>query len=245
MSETKAVLRQSVVPSLLDVVKYHHARQIDDVRLFELSHIHNAVNEEVLAGAISGQGFQARWNTKENVSFYDVSGVVKQVFDLLGVEFRYQRRDVPALYHPGQSAACVVNGNVVGYVGNVHPKWQKKYDLKETLVFELRWSKLINDSVDIVKAVPKFPAVVRELTFLVANDVLAQDVIDAAKSAKTTYLKEVHVFDVYQTTETAMTLSCVFQDDTKTLSSDAVQADVELIVSALASKQYRFKDVLK
>ena len=245
MSETKAVLRQSVVPSLLDVVKYHHARQMDEVRLFELSHIHNAANEEVLAGAISGQGYHARWNNKDNVSFYDVSGIVKQVFDLLGVDVRFERRDVPALYHPGQSAACIVNGQVVGYVGSVHPKWQKKVDLKETFVFELRWSTLINHSVDIVKAVPKFPAVVRELTFVVANDVLAQDVMDAAKSASTSYLKDVHVFDLYQTSETAMTLSFVFQDDTKTLSSDAVQADVELIIKALASKQYRFKDVVK
>jgi phenylalanyl-tRNA synthetase beta chain len=243
MSETKVVLRQSVLPSLLDVVKYHHARQMNDVQLFEVSHIHNQAYEEVIAGAISGQGYGAVWKNKTGVDFYDASGVVQQLFDLLGVRVALERRDVPALYHPGQSAACVVGGTVVGYVGNVHPKWQKAYDIKETFVFELRWSALVAPTLTRIKPVPKFPAVTRELTFVVGNDVLAGDVIQAVNDAATTYLKEVRVYDLYQTTETAMTLSCVFQDETKTLSSDAVQADVDAIVAALATKHYRFKDV--
>jgi phenylalanyl-tRNA synthetase beta chain len=244
MSETKTTLRQTVLPSLLDIVKYHHARQVFDVRLFELSHIHNTAYDEVVAGAVSGATTHAIWNNKKTVTFHDAKGVVERIFELLGVSPRFVFAAVPDLFHPGQSALIQVGDAVVGVVGKVHPTWQKTYDIKETFVYEIRLSALQQDSsVVAVQPVPKIPAVTRELTFVVPLGTPADGVIDAVHEAPTTYVTAVRVYDVYHSETTAMTLSFTFQDPHKTLSSENVQADVDAVVAHLSTQQIRFKDV--
>ena len=243
MSETKVLLRQRILPSMLEVAQYHHARQLYDVRLFEVSHIHNLAYDEVVAGVLSGKAHNARWNQKEPVSYYEIKGVVERLFDLLGVTPSFDQGEVPALFHPGQSAIISVDQQVVGYVGKVHPKWQKQYDLKDTFVFEVVMSSLIQETaVKPIQAIPKTPAVTRELTFVIGLNGRAADVVQAAYAAPTTYLKAVQVYDVYTTTDVSITLSLQFQDETKTLSSESVQADVDSIVAYLNDKNIRFKD---
>ena len=244
MSETKVVLRQRVLPSVLEVMQYHHARQLHDVRLMELSHVHNAAYDEVVAGAISGTAHGATWQHKDTVSFYDMKGVVERLFELLGVTPSFQPGEVPELFHPGQSAVIFVHQTIVGYVGKVHPKWLKHYDLKDTYVFEVVISPyLVPSTVRQVRAIPKTPSVTRELTFVVGLDGRAGDVVNAVHAASTTFLQSVEVFDVYTTTEMAITLSLQFQDEGKTLSSESVQADVDSIVAYLTNQNIRFKDV--
>jgi phenylalanyl-tRNA synthetase beta chain len=243
MSETKVLLRQRILPSMLEVAQYHHARQLYDVRLFEVSHIHNLAYDEVVAGVLSGKAHNARWNQKEPVSYYEIKGVVERLFDLLGVTPSFEQGEVPALFHPGQSAVISVDQQVVGYVGKVHPKWQKQYDLKDTFVFEVVMSHLIQETaVKPIQAIPKTPAVTRELTFVIGLNGRASDVVQAAYAAPTTYLKAVQVYDVYTTTDVSITLSLQFQDESKTLSSESVQADVDSIVAYLNDKNIRFKD---
>jgi phenylalanyl-tRNA synthetase beta chain len=244
MSETKVVLRQRILPSLLEVVKYHHARQLQDVRLFEVSHVHNHANDEVVAGVLSGKAHSARWHQKDPVSFYDIKGLVERLLELLGATPTFAQGDVPELFHPGQSAVIHVDQQVIGYVGKVHPKWQKHYEIKDTFVFEILVSSLVQPTaIALVQPIPKIPGVTRELTFVVGLDALAADVVNAVHAASTKYLTSVQVYDVYTTSERSITLSLQFQDDTKTLSSESVQADVDSIVAYLTSKNIRFKDV--
>lgn len=242
MSEKKAVLRQSVLAGLLQVVNYHHARQLFDVRVFEMSRIHNIDNDEVVGFALSGNPAEARWQSKNPVSFYDLKGVVHSLLSHFGERISYRVEEVPEILHPGQSARIYLDEVAIGVIGKVHPKWMKTFEIKDTFVAEITISKLgIEEVIPLYKAVPKVPSVQRELTFITTQPAAA--LLQSLQNAKTTYVESIDVYDLYRAEETTITVSVKFQSYVATLSSDQVQADVDAMVASAKAAGFVFKDV--
>jgi len=242
MSEKKAVLRQSVLPGLLQVVSYHHARQLYDVRLFELSHIHNQSSDEVLGLALSGSRPDAHWQNKTPVSFYDLKGHLDSLLHRFTERLRYEKEELPGLFHPGQSARIYLDDVAIGVIGKVHPTYLKKFDIKDTFVAEINLSRLGSEvQIPRFKPIAKVPSVQRELTFI--SNQPAAVLVRVLRAAKTSYVESVDVYDRYQAEETTITVSIKFQSYENTLSSDQVQADVDILLVSAANAGFTFKDV--
>ena len=151
MSEERSQLRMSILPQLLEVVKYNNARQMDSVALYEmgsvfLKHEGEQLPEEIehVAGAITGLWEANLWQgEKKPVDFYVAKGVLEVLFDELGLtkEIAYRQVEIKDM-HPGRTAEIVLNDEVIGFVGQVHPTIQKEMDIKETYVFELSFKAL-------------------------------------------------------------------------------------------------------
>ena len=209
MSEDRAVLRQSLVPSLIEVVRYNGARTMHDVAIYEIGKVYGQVNGEYteemkIAGAVTGSLSYNKWQQKtEAVDFYTAKGYVETLLTDLGyvnVSFAPIQAIEYKELHPGRSAQVLVNGNVLGVVGQLHPKFQKSLDLNETYVFELSFDELMTEQTHKAsyEAITKFPKMTRDIALVVDRDVLASSLVETVKKAATRFLEAVEVFDIYE-----------------------------------------------
>jgi phenylalanyl-tRNA synthetase beta chain len=209
MSEERSQLRVSLVPHLLEAAAYNNARKIENVALYEIGSVflpagqdEQPKEEQHLAGVMTGLVLNHPWQgEKKAVDFYVVKGVLEGLFDVLGVTEKIsyaaaKRADL----HPGRTASILLDGEGIGYIGQVHPEMQKQLDVKETYVFELSLAALFGADVAEVsyESIPRFPSMTRDMALVVKADVLAGDVHRTIVEAGGELLKEVALFDLYQ-----------------------------------------------
>ncbi len=146
MSEERSMLRLSIVPQLLEALKYNTARQIDRLGVYETGAVFLSNGSDVLpeeqehvAGAITGLWHSHLWQgEKKPVDFFVLKGILEGLFERLGLQDKvnYQQASLENM-HPGRTADILLNGEKIGFIGQIHPSVQKDLDLKDTYVFEL------------------------------------------------------------------------------------------------------------
>ncbi|MBM7701265.1 phenylalanine--tRNA ligase subunit beta [Metabacillus iocasae] len=209
MSEDRSILRQSLIPHLLEVVKHNNARQIDSVAVYETGSIFLSngagqlpMEKERLAGAVTGLWHMHGWQgEKKVVDFYVIKGVLEGLFAQLSLEDRIVYQPVKKEgMHPGRTAEVLLDGMSVGYVGQLHPVTQKDYDLRETYVFELDLQAVLNTEVAHLSytAIPRFPSITRDIALVVDQSVLAGEIARTIKEVGGDLLTDVTVFDLYE-----------------------------------------------
>lgn len=252
MSEERALLRQSIVPQLLEVVKYNAARQNESLAVYEtgvvfLSKEGNELPEERehLAGALTGTWSSHPWQgEKKVVDFFVVKGILEGLFEKLGVleEVDFTRSEKEGM-HPGRTAEIVLNGEVIGFLGQVHPQVQNDLDLKETYCFELNLSKLFAVELEDLHytAIPRFPSVTRDIALVVAKETLAGDIQKIIAEAGGDLLKEVSVFDLYEGDKMeegkkSIAFSLKYFDPEQTLTDEIITKAHDKVLAAVKEK---------
>ncbi|MBN8250642.1 phenylalanine--tRNA ligase subunit beta [Priestia flexa] len=240
MSEDRSVLRQSLVPYLLEAVKHNNARQTDSIALYETGSVFLGtkegqlpIEEERVAGAITGLWHSHSWQgEKKAADFYVAKGVVEGLLSALGLDnhIEYKPTNQEGM-HPGRTAAVVLNGQEAGYVGQLHPVTQKQYGLRETYVFELNLKAIFAAKVEEVRysAIPRFPSITRDIALVVDKEVLAGELQTAIYEAGGELLKEVAVFDLYdgermEEGKKSVAFSLRYLDPERTLTDEEVSA---------------------
>ena len=140
----------------------------------------------------------------------------------------------PAL-HPGKSATVMVNGEAAGWIGELHPRWQRKYDLASApVLFEMALSAVAQRGLPAYQEIQKFPAVRRDLAAEFDETVRYGDISSELKRAGPAILRDVTVFDLYrgqgvQKGKKSLAFSVLLQDTQKTLTdAEAEKAVAEL-----------------
>ncbi|MED3823019.1 phenylalanine--tRNA ligase subunit beta [Priestia flexa] len=240
MSEDRSVLRQSLVPHLLEAVKHNNARQTDSIALYETGSVFLGteegqlpIEEERVAGAITGLWHSHSWQgEKKAADFYVAKGAVEGLLSALGLDnhIEYKPTNQEGM-HPGRTAAVVLNGQEAGYVGQLHPVTQKQYGLRETYVFELNLKAIFAAKVEEVRysAIPRFPSITRDIALVVDKEVLAGELQTAIYEAGGELLKEVAVFDLYdgermEEGKKSVAFSLRYLDPERTLTDEEVSA---------------------
>ncbi|WP_100331790.1 phenylalanine--tRNA ligase subunit beta [Bacillus xiapuensis] len=249
MSEEHAFLRQSLVPQLLDVISYNNARQIDSVALYEIGSVflkeaykELPAEEEHAAGAITGLWEEHLWQgEKKAVDFFVVKGVLEGLFARFGLENRivFKKAEVAGM-HPGRTAGIELDGQWIGFVGQVHPQQAKDLDIKETYVFELKLHLLLQADKEAIayEPIPRFPSITRDIALAVNRDVEAGALQDVIQRAGGKLLKDVHVFDLYEgehveTGKKSIAFSLTYFDPGKTLTDEEVVKVHNKVLEAL------------
>lgn len=206
MTDEHSILRRSIVPSLIDVVKYNNARKNYNLALYEIAMQYGLKDKEptetyLLAGALQGVHSSSDWQgKKEVVDFYYVKGILNVMFERVGAKVKYAPLsiDCPEL-HPGRSAEIILNNEVIGYLGELHPTLVKQEDIEPTYVFEIKLQPLfdIASSVVLFKQISKVPSVERDLALVMDQNILVGEVIDAIYRCDKNMIKNVSVFDIY------------------------------------------------
>ncbi|WP_318495550.1 phenylalanine--tRNA ligase subunit beta [Photobacterium leiognathi] len=252
ISVEMSAMRLSLWTGLLNTVVFNQKRQQPRVRLFEAGlrfipeeSAENGMRQEMmLAGVIAGNRSDEHWDIATNtVDFFDLKGDLEAILELTANEaaFSFKAAKHPAL-HPGQSAAIVVDGKEVGFIGTVHPELERKFGLNgRTIVFEIEWAAINTRMLPEAVVVSKFPANRRDIAVVVSEDVAAGDVVEACRANGGELLTDVNLFDVYtgkgvEEGNKSLAIALTLQSAERTLEEADIASAVEAIVAALAEK---------
>ena len=250
ISADMAVMRTNLWSGLLSTAAYNLNRQQSRIRIFEMGQCFVPSEEGdlglsqnmMLAGLICGSRAPVGWtSTKDKVDFYDIKGDLEAVFAQTGLaaEFSFTADEHPAL-HPGQAASICRNGQKIGWIGQLHPKIQKRLGIStEAYLFQVDFSKIEDVRIPSFQEVSKFPEVKRDLAFLVDTSVPAQHLVNSAREAAGKHLIDLKLFDVYQSKDVdskgkSIALGLTFQDDSRTLTDEEINHAIDSVVSHLA-----------
>jgi len=250
MAGDQAVLRFSALPGLVRAVTNNRRRGVADVHLYEIGSVwwtapgrklpkERAVVSGVLAGAWDRPG----WNDQPpQLDLFDAKGVLESVVEELGIaRFKVRATDLPWL-QPGRSAEVLVGGDVVGWLGEVHPSVLEAYECPGPVaVFEVQLRPLLKAARDVRPFVdlPRLPGVKIDLAIVVEEAVTSERVEQAIRSAGGKLLDSLRLFDVYRGAGVAegrksLAFSLVYRDPERTLTVEEVDAAHEKVVRKVA-----------
>ena len=245
LGEELSVMRTTLLHSMLRTVALNDTRGNKDLRLYEVGKTYHpskdapSREDDTLMLATTGEG----------VDFYQIKNVVRAIADKLNVTVEV----LPAVYpylHPGRSAAIILDGHAIGYMGEMHPAVAATYRLDgRVYVAELKLAPLFAKARHFLpyEALPKYPTVNRDLAFVLRKEVLAKDILDVIRQSAGDKLESASIFDVYEgkmlppgTKSVAVALT--FRDKERTLVDTEV---VEAVDHILAAMKERFGAVLR
>lgn len=250
ISDDMKAMRTTLFPGLLNSIAFNQNRQQSRIKLFESGLAFIELNNKleqlpVIGGAIVGPKSQASWACEEdrNMDFFDLKGDVETLLSMSHIkgEVRFEAHEYKVL-HPGQSAAIMMNGHTVGFMGQLHPSHTKMMGVSgKVFLFEIRLSALSKMAVPEAEKLSKFPEVQRDLAFVVEGDLPVQELLDAVQSVESDIFKSVELFDIYrgegiEPTQKSIALNLRIQHLERTLQDEEVEALVANIIEQ-AEKQ--------
>jgi phenylalanyl-tRNA synthetase beta chain len=197
--------------------------------------------EPVIAGLIYGARHHESWvDASSNVDFYDIKGDVEALLSITKnpSQFSFEAATHSAL-HPGQTAAITLAGNIVGYVGALHPTLQKSLDLPQTAyLFEITQAALADSSFPKFMPLSRFPEVRRDLAVIVDQRLAVSTLQAKVKEMAGELLTHLKVFDVYvgkgiDSERKSVALGLTFQHLSRTLTDDEITSSINNVVEAL------------
>ncbi len=251
-----AVMRSTLIGSLVANVRYNLNRKRDRVRVFEAGRVFlrdpqapdgpaavAGLEQPMRIGAIAyGSAFEEQWGTAaRKVDFFDAKGDVESLLGPTQGAAKFIPAVHPAL-HPGRSAQIVLAGKAVGWVGELHPAWLAKYELPAApVVFELDATAISQWPLPVYRELSRFPAVVRDLAVVVAESVSAESLLSTMSSCPIAVSYEVRLFDVYRGKgidqgQKSLAFRVVIQDTAKTLTDQEADSVTAQLIEALTSR---------
>ena len=241
MSIDKSTIRVSLLPSLINLYEYNKARKVEDVNVYEIAKTYDKEFTEDTKISILMSGNYIINECANNIvksDFYTLKGIIENLLDYLGFKNRYSfvKAEVSEL-HPGISAKVLIDREEVGIIGRVHPSYKKD----ELYVAELSMTKLYNKQIKPIKykEASKYPDMIKDLAFVVENDVESEVIKSQIKKSGGRLLDSVEAFDIYKDIEPgkkSIAFKLVFKDPSKTLLETDVMEVFNKIIAEVEAK---------
>jgi len=235
IAEQLSVMRSNLLGSLVDTLRFNLNRRQPRVRLFEISRVFSHEEERIdqrrRLGAIAyGYAHSEQWGAEaRNIDFYDLRGDLESLFSPRTIEVVAALH--PAL-HPGKSAQIVVDGQEVGWIGELHPGLRQRYEIPEAVVaFEVDIDAIAERPIPAYEAFSKYPIVRRDIAIEVADDIPVQALLASMNQCRSSIVKDVAVFDLYRgkgidSDKKGLAFRVLLQDTQKTLTDAGVDSAV-------------------
>jgi phenylalanyl-tRNA synthetase beta chain len=265
IASNMSVMRSSLLGSLVQVLKYNIDRKAARVRIFEVGRVFlrdaSVKNTDTtvdgfhqpmrVAGLVYGNLDELQWGRAEQAAdYFDVKGEVEAL--LAPIQATFQPANHPSM-HPGRCARVLVNGQEIGYIGEMHPKWVQSYELgkggktaKAPVLFELELDALLQRSVPVAQPVLKTQDVERDIAILVAEKVTHAKVMEAIATVPLNGLtRAVTLFDIYRpkvtgsdiaADEKSLAVRLTFNSQDATLNDEMIEAAVNAVLDSLKSQ---------
>jgi phenylalanyl-tRNA synthetase beta chain len=248
LSADLALLRPTLLGSLLDAARHNIARGATDLGLFEQGTVFRAGPDPLphehrsLGVLMVGRAAPATWGTPQPraVDFHAVKGMLEALAAALRVDVDLVPEAQPFL-HPGRAASVIADGTPLGWIGELHPLVAGEWDIDRGVGFEVDLDRLVAAApiVSTYRDLISFPALRLDLAVTVAHDVGAARVLEVVRAAGGELLDDVSVFDVYSGPQVgegrrSLALALSFRAPERTLADEDVAPVREAIVAALA-----------
>jgi len=235
-----SLMRTSLIPSLLEVIKWNINRQAEIVKIFEVGKIYlpypgklNSLPLEkiIIGGAITKLGRGDIWTKSFSLDIFDVKGLIETILQDLNVKnWEVLPVNHPSL-HPFRSGRIVVKGKEVGIFGEIHPDVINNYRIPEKVnLFEIDFENLVSHVPTSIsyRALPKYPSVQRDLSLVVREEVLSSEIIKEINSVNSKLIKKIILFDIFKGKQIgegykSLAYSVIFQSEEHTLTDQEVE----------------------
>lgn len=210
MSEERSTLRMNLISGLLDDVQYNLSHNNQNAALYETGRVFYKdpsqtlpIEEEHLAGVVTGSMSEKDWQGEgDKVDFYVLKGILGELLTTYGLvgEIEYLHDTNRSDMHPGRTATILLDGQEVGFIGQIHPVTAKELDINETYAFELNLEAIVQAEKEatVYRGIPKYPGMTRDVALLVDDTVTNQQIVDVILEKGGKHLKHVRLFDLYQ-----------------------------------------------
>ena len=251
ITEDFVTLRPTLLYSLLKNAKENMNRNATNIRFFEVSRTfvkaEELAKEEVKLGIIlAGENNKTLWNPKPvPYDFYDLKGIVEEIFTQLKFNNYMIKRSEQSQYHPGRSVDVFVGRELIGSFGEIHPDVLENFDLGKTSVLVGEFNidliqKYIGKKIK-YQGIVKYPSVPRDFAFVMREDILVGDVLKTIQKVDKK-IEKVELFDIYQGAGVlpgmkSVAISVILRDKNKTLEEKEI-VDISNKIVAKVEKDY-------
>ncbi|MGH4124867.1 MAG: phenylalanine--tRNA ligase subunit beta [Clostridium sp.] len=242
LGEDYSIMRTTTIASMMECLGRNYSRNNEEARLFEIGKVYipnedsDKLPEERNILTIGMYG---------NVDYLDLKGVVENVIDSLGLKnTSFKRESENPTYHPGKTSNLYVKRELVGVVGEIHPSVSENYEVEQRCYIAELNLDMLYKYADLNKkynALPKFPAVTRDIALIVDAEVLVQDIEDIIVKQGGNILESTKLFDVYKGKQIAegkksIAYAIIYRRVDKTLTDEEVNKVHEKILRTLEHK---------
>ena len=249
ISSDLAVMRSTLLSSLIPCVQYNINRQQNRVRFFELglrfdyqdaSSIHDLKQIPTLALIAVGAKHAESWHAKaQPMDFFDFKGDIEEILAAGRVQVEYVRSE-RAWLHPGQSAEILVDGQSIGYFGRLHPSLEAELDLGTTWVAELDQLAVLQTYVSNFTELSRFPSVRRDIALLINDKINVSEIQQLIGQAGGELLDSSWLFDVYtgqgvENGKRSLAFALLWQHPSRTLEDAEIKSGMDHIIQVLES----------
>lgn len=242
LGEDYSIMRTTSIPSMMDALSRNYSRNNEVVRLFEIGKIYIPNEDEK---ELPEERNIVTLGMYGKADYLDLKGVVENLIECLGIEkVKFTRESENPTFHPGKTAALYIKNERVGVVGEIHPDVSENYGVEERCyIAELNLDVLLKHSnvERKYKALPKFPAVTRDIAILVDSSILVQEIQETITKQGGAILESAKLFDVYEGEQIpkdkkSIAYSLIYRGKNKTLTDKEVNKVHDKIVRALEFK---------
>ena len=247
ITEDFVTMRPTLLYSLIKNAKDNMNRNVSNIRFFEVSRTfekaEELAKEDIKVGIIlAGENDKTLWNPKPvHYDFYDLKGIVEEIFSKLKFQSFSIKRSVQTEFHPGRSADVFVGKEYIGSFGEIHPDVLENFglDKKTVLVaeFNIELIKKYINKPFVYQGIVKYPAVPRDLALVMNDNILVGDVLKTIEKIDKK-VEKVELFDIYQGIgvepgKKSVAISILLRDDSKTLEEKEINDIIDKILAKM------------
>ncbi|AOZ96663.1 phenylalanine--tRNA ligase subunit beta [Butyrivibrio hungatei] len=243
LGEDFSIMRTISLNGILTSLATNYNRRNKDVRLYEMGNIY--VPKSLPLTELPDERMQLTLGFYGEGDFYSMKGAVEEFLDSVHMldKLTYDPNAGKPFLHPGRQANIVYDGEVIGYLGEVHPAVCDNYDIDTRVyVAVIDMPHVVEHAKfdTIYTGIAKFPAVTRDLSMVVPKNVLAGDIEKMIRQRGGKKLESLELFDIYEGAQIkegfkSMAYSLSFRDKEKTLEDEEVAAAMKKILNGLES----------
>lgn len=241
LGEDFSIMRTISLNGMLTSLSTNFNRRNKNVRLYELGNIY--LPKQVPVTELPEERMQFTLGMYGDGDFYTMKGVVEEFFDKVGMHGKetYDPASGKPFLHPGRQANILYNGDVVGYLGEVHPQVADNYAIKDRVyVAVIDMPKVVELATFDRKyeGIAKYPAVTRDISMVMPKSILVGEVEKVFDTKGGQYLENYELFDIYEGAQIkagykSVAYSITFRAKDKTLEEADITAAMNKILKAL------------
>ena len=252
ITEDRNTLRYTMIPSMVKTYEYNKARDNKDVAIFEIGKgfykKDDVYGEDTKLCSLMTGDYHLGLGEEKQFDFYVVKGIAEEILNYLGYENRYsfvRKEEMPAEFHPGQTAYISVNNDIVGVIARLHPSVENNVNNAKAPVYvlEINLEKLLQKRTGKMKfkEISKFPSIKKDIAFVVDDKVTSLEIETNIKKAAGSNLESVKPFDIYKgehigENKKSIAYSLVFADSKRTLTEEEITETMEKIIDFVTKK---------
>lgn len=250
LGEEFKIMRTLPLNGLLTSLSTNYNRRNKSAKLFELANTY--MPHKLPLDELPDERMQFVLGMYNSGDFYDMKAVVEEFLFKIGLKgiISYDNSENIPYLHPGRQASIIYNHTLIGEIGEVHPVVSKNYSIKPRVYIANLSMKEIEEFVSFdyrFKPIPKFPAVSRDLSLLLDDNIPVRTIEDIFRDNGGANLESFNLFDIYKgeqidSSKKSVSYSLVFRNPDKTLEDSDIEPIISKIISKLSDNNITLRD---